>query len=289
LSVGVACSIRVPFSSQPVRRLRGGADLEEEDLGSILDDDPLSNDEDADAPSAPASAAAAAAMPEKKALTREEIIAKLNHIPVFCIVNEEGQMVGLQDKDSGVFACCWFTDPDEAKMLLGATVEANPDKALKLVVAGMGGAFLSCKGFPDGDAGKNGEVLEGLKTTTDDKVELRLQGSHALVAELKPKLKDLLEKAKIDAGCWQLPVFLCEELQSNSICPVFIHPADLAATWEKAGRDPEKLPENLTVMDLRMLVAAMSEPTNAWSVVEFIGSSKAADLALEVGKDQAGA
>jgi len=256
-----------------VNRLRGGdIDLEEEDpvdedVSSILDAEEDAGMEEASAQSP---------MPEKRALSRDEIVDKMNQIPVFCNVNEDGQMVGLQDKDSGAFACCWFTDPDEAKALLGATTEANPNKGLKLVVAGMGGAFMACNGFGDGDQAAD------LTTESSDKVELRLQGSHALVAELKPKLLNLLEKASLDAGAWTLPVFLCEELQSRSICPVFLHPADLAATWEKAGRDPEQLPENLTVMDLRMLVSAMGSDASAWSLVEFIGSSKAAQLALEV-------
>jgi hypothetical protein len=59
----------------------------------------------------------------------------------------------------------------------------------------------------------------------------------------------------IDAGAWQLPIFLCEELQSPNILPVFLSPQDLAATWEKSGRTKEELPEGITMMDLRMLVA----------------------------------
>ena len=50
-------------------------------------------------------------------------------------------------------------------------------------------------------------------------------------------------------------MFICEELQSPAILPVFLTPADLAATWEKAGRPKEELPDGITMMDLRMLVA----------------------------------
>ena len=263
-----------------IHLLRGGAldvDLEEE-----VDTSELKSEEETPRGSMPASMPASMSADEPLkavALTRDEIVAKLNHIPTFAIVNDDGQMVGLQDKDSGVFACCWFTDPDEAKALHEATRAANPDKKLKLVVAGMGGAFASCNGFSD-----NQKETEDLKTTDDDKVELRLQGTHGLVGNLKPKLLTLLEKQGIDPGCWTLPVFMCEELQSRAICPVFLHPADLAATWAKAGRDPAKLPENLTVMDLRMLVAAMQTDANAWSLIQFVGSAKAAELAMEIGK-----
>ena len=45
-------------------------------------------------------------------------------------------------------ACCWFTDPHEAKAILRAVSAANPDAGLKLACHGMGGAFEVC--VPDG-------------------------------------------------------------------------------------------------------------------------------------------
>ena len=179
--------------------------------------------------------------------------------------------------------CCWFTDPDEASALLQATAAGNPEKDLKLLVAGLGGAFTSCNGFPDGGLGGELKMPDG----DASKVELRLQGSHGLVNEVKPRLLELLKAQGIDPGHWVMPVFMCEELQSATLYPVFLHPADLAAVWEKAGRDPDKLPENLTVMDIRMLVQAMAtDETNAWNILEFVGSTKAAELALEVQTSQ---
>ena len=53
-----------------------------------------------------------------QALTRDEITEKMNSIPTFYIVGEDGGMVGLRDKE-GKTAICWFTDAAEARVILG--------------------------------------------------------------------------------------------------------------------------------------------------------------------------
>mmetsp|Transcript_45643 Transcript_45643/g.126684 ORF Transcript_45643/g.126684 Transcript_45643/m.126684 type:complete len:170 (+) Transcript_45643:129-638(+) len=112
--------------------------------------------------------------------------------------------------------------------------------------------------------------------------ELRLQGNMPLLKETSPRLLELLADAGIDAGAWQLPIFLCEELQSPNILPVFLSPQDLAATWEKSGRTKEELPEGITMMDLRMLVAQMQTEDNPWRIVQFVGSQEAYELVSEL-------
>lgn len=142
---------------------------------------------------------------------------------------------------------------------------SNPDAGLRLGCHGMGAVFTQCKGWPD-DAGGAGEAAAdrmaspfgGVPASEDgEPVALKLQGTHALVAEVGPRLKELLEAQSIDPGSWQLPVFMCKEMQSAAVVPVFLTPADLAATWKTAGGAEEDLPENLAVMDLRMLVKEM--------------------------------
>ena len=49
--------------------------------------------------------------PEKRKLTREEILTKMNHIPAFAIINDEGHMVGLQDKETEAIAVSGSLSP----------------------------------------------------------------------------------------------------------------------------------------------------------------------------------
>lgn len=215
--------------------------------------------------------------PPRNALTREEITEKMNAIPVFFIANDKGGMVGVRGKDDGKEAICWFTDAQEAKAILEVMREHNPDVELHLGVHGLGTAFRICKGWPEDDSPS---LQAGSSPFTG---ELRLQGNMPLTKETTPRLKEMLSDAGIDAGAWQLPIFLCEELQSSSVLPVFLSPADLAATWEKSGRKKEDMPEGITMMDLRMLVAQMqTEGPNPWRAIHFVASQAAYELVREV-------
>jgi hypothetical protein len=51
-----------------------------------------------------------------------------------------------------------------------------------------------------------------------------------------------------------MPVFLCQQLQTPMMIPVFVDRTDLARAWLASGRTRESFSEadNLTVMDLRM-------------------------------------
>lgn len=86
--------------------------------------------------------------------------------------------------------------------------------------------------------------------------ELRLQGNMPLCKETNPRLKEMLAETVsslellpwlfdllsrrprrlqgIDAGTWQLPIFICEQLQSSSVLPVFLTPSDLSASASKS-------------------------------------------------------
>jgi len=215
--------------------------------------------------------------PPNKALSREEILDKLNAIPTFCIMNDESGVVAMRDAESGKAACCWFTDGTEARALLKATREQNPDATLRLACHGLGAAFTQCNGWPSADGKVDPHTAEN-----GEEVELRLQGTHGLVSGVAPQLKELLKQNNIDEGCWTLPVFMCDELQSRSIVPVFLHPAELSMAWKKSGRKDEDMPKNLTVMDMRMLVAQMQLDTNPWDLVHFVTSKDSIELAQEV-------
>jgi len=220
--------------------------------------------------------------PEAKALTREEITAKLNAIPTFCLLNAEGGLIGMRDKE-GNEAVRWFLDSGEAKAVLDLTTSNNPGvEGLHLGVHGLGSAFQLCGGWPDTS------TEAGLQSGGQFSGSFKLQGSYNIVKETEPRLRELLAESGIDAGNWTLPVFICEQLQSSTILPVFFSPEDLATTWEKAGRDRESIPEAITVMDLRMLVAQMQTDSSPWKIVHFIASPDAIELVKQVQGGQTG-
>ena len=63
--------------------------------------------------------------------------------------------------------------------------------------------------------------------------------------------------------------------------PVFLSRADLVKAWVVSGRRREDVPDNLTVMDLRVLVRQMQTDQFAWSTVQFVGSEAAVELVKE--------
>jgi len=205
---------------------------------------------------------------------------------VFCILNSEGGVVGMRAADGGNKpAVCWFTDALEARALLEQASKANPEAGLHLACHGMGAVFTQCKGWTD-DVEVDDVPLMKPASVGGETVELKLRGTYKLVEELAPRLQELLAAGGIDAGCWQLPIFMCKEMQSASIVPVFLHPADLAATWKSAGGNEEDIPENLAVMDLRMLVKEMQTDASPWQLIHFVVSPESVKLAEELQKDK---
>ena len=227
---------------------------------------------------------ATAEVPPPAALTKEEIMQKLNGVPTFCVVNKDGGVVGMADAEGGKKSVCWFTDAEEARTILKVMSESNPEAGLQLACHGLGGAFTQCNGW--GDKKGEGDGVKTASTPDGDDIELRLQGNHALCKSTGPKLKKLLEDNNLDSGCWQLPIFLCERLASPSIMPIFLHPRDLAAVWEKSGRKVEDLPKDVTVLDIRMLVQQMQTATNPWKIFHIVGPKASIDLANEIEKGE---
>lgn len=218
------------------------------------------------------------------ALTKEEITAKLNGVPTFCIMNGEGGVVSMRDPNGSEDAVCtWFTDANEARAVMASALKSNPTvTGLHLGVHGLGNAFSICKGWADEPEDKGlGEVKFTGKGTEGRSVSLRLQGNHGVVEQVGAQLTDILKQEGITPGDWLLPIFVCEELQSSKIFPVFFHPEDVAKTWLKAGRTKETTPENLKMMDLRSFVAMLQKPDNPWHLVQFISSQESIELATE--------
>lgn len=138
-------------------------------------------------------------------------------------------------------------------------------------------AFELCNGWHD-----NATVAAADAASGRYRGDFLLQGSYTLVKETEVRLRELMTEAGIATGKWTLPVFLCEDLQSSTMLPVFFDPEDLAATWVKAGRSRESLPDAITMMDLRQLVAQMQTNLSPWKAIHFIASPAAIKLLIEL-------
>lgn len=205
--------------------------------------------------------------PAKAALSRPEIIKKLNRVPSFCVLNGDSNIVAATGPDGSGEVTTWFTDAPLARGMVASAKQHNPEVAadLHLGVTPLGLAFaLSVKWMESTFYG-----------------DLRLQTSDAVLRDMGPSLAQQVTAQGLEAGSWQLPTFCCDELSSDTVMPVFFDPADLTEAWVASGRSRESVPQNLAVIELRVLVAQMQTDSFAWSTVEFVGSPKAAALVRE--------
>ena len=208
------------------------------------------------------------------ALSKQEIMNKLNQCPTFCILNGQKNIVGLKDPTDPtgqLEACCWFADPNEAKQTLDAVKEANQEMApqLHLGVTPLGVAYALAAGWAEchffGDKLLRGSIENFADGQQDPRQLLREQ---ALAQGLEPP-------------AWHVPCFCCDELQSPTHFPVFLSRKALAEAWVVSGRKIGDIPANLTVMDLGVLVCQMQTDVYAWSTLQFICERKSLQLVKE--------
>eukprot|EP00966_Prymnesium_polylepis_P054997 1271298-Prymnesium_polylepis.1 len=150
------------------------------------------------------------------ALSRQQIVEKLNQIPTFAVVNAQKQLVPINmDTEDSADSVAWYTDHTDAKGALAVAKAQNPDDELRLGVTPLGAAFAMVQGW----------------TASNAASPLRLQPSQLLATTFAGVLQEQLETQGIDAGGWRMPIFSCDELQSPRMLPLFLSRADLAATW----------------------------------------------------------
>lgn len=217
----------------------------------------------------PASTVSMSAFPP---LSKQEVVALLDSVPVFHIVNEDGRIVGTSD-ENGDEAVRWWADVDEANSALVVAQLKSPEMPLRLSVTPLGTAFALSEKWQE----------------TPSKLPLKLHASRAVVAGVADELG-----ATADADAF--PIFSCEELSNSRIMPFFLSRQDLLDTWVAAGRPAEAVPKELTVTLLRTLAKLMlerplesagSSTTGAgtamnWRTSMFIASSKATKKAHEL-------
>ena len=193
-------------------------------------------------------------------LTRAEVIKKLADVPVFVVLNGDNNAVSIHG-ETGVETIYWHLDPQTAAQHLEVVKEQSPS------VPGLHvGAMSLAIAFPLA-AGWEGTVTQ------------RHAGDAGGVAGVEaPPLQHSVVAASV--ADVQLPVFLCDQLQTQLALPVFFDRRDLAAAWVQSGRAPEAFSnENLMVLDLRKLTDDMqSSRFRMWSTVRFVASSAALRL-----------
>jgi hypothetical protein len=213
-------------------------------------------------------------------LSKQDVVGKLDEIPTFCVMNEAAdgkkKFVPMRFADSdgapGPECCAFFIEPSEAKESLQQAAKAAPDMNLVIGCMPLGMAYALCAGWAE---------AQGSSTFI-------LRTSRQLTQRMKPLMTRQLEQLGMEASSWHFPVFMCEELQSPTVLPVFLSHDGLAATWEATGKTGPP-PSKLSCLDLRVVVAQMLKPFKEtgsdWSIVRFLGTERAYNVVRE-GLDQ---
>ena len=208
-----------------------------------------------------------------RALSKLEIVAKLDTLPAFTIVDAKKQFVPLHLQDAagnstGDGVAVIWTEPVEAQGALVQAIRQRPDAQLAVGTIPLGKAFALCEGWAEA-AGAT---------------RFRLQAHAKVSEELRPLLTRQLEQQGLPTA-HVFPVFMCEELSTDACMPVFLSRAEMVSTWEQAMQKAgltRKPPEKLTAMDLRILVARMQQAgTMDWSVLKFVGTDRAFEMVKE--------
>lgn len=222
---------------------------------------------------------------DSNTLTEDQVMEKLNAIPTFVVMSgqDESGFAALTTKE-GTHAICFFTEPEEAKAILNMTQSVDPNTPLRLATIGLGNALKLCNGLP-GSTDSEGPSAAFAEFDGD----LKLQNFHGVSEKAAPQLKSMLETAGIEAGAWTFPVFMCEELSSKDVLPIFLNPREIhtmcMAAFERQGITDKEPPTKFAMVDIRMLVNDMQTKRGEgipWSKVVFIGPEGAADFANEL-------
>ena len=234
----------------------------------------------------PAAAAALQFGTPPQQLTETKLVQMLNEIPSFAIMNEKvvdgkskKSFVPLRfadaDGNSGQQTCTFFIDPNEAQMTLQQAQAAAKDLTLVIGVMPLGNALALALGWAEAQGA----------------CPFSIRGEPEMAKQVRPQLKSQLDAHGL-ASWWQLPVILCQELQSSTVLPVFFTREGLHLTWEACGREGPP-PEQLQVIDMRMLVHKLLAPFAQTgfdaNIVRFVGSEsgwKVANIAAGRKQDQ---
>lgn len=122
-------------------------------------------------------------------LQRQEIVDKLDGVPVFSVVNRQTQQVVPTAAENGVLCCYFHVDVDEAAASLAMLQARNPTLELGLTATPLGTAYALCEWERQASQEDEEEDSEALGLADGDdyeddpdapKIELRLQAPQRL-------------------------------------------------------------------------------------------------------------
>ena len=214
---------------------------------------------------------------ETRRLPKQEIINKLNRIPVFCIATGPGNLLcatdGAEGKEPFVV---WHTDAEMARELLKQAQAKIPNASLECLPLGMVVAVAA--GWA-----QTGQPFKFRIATSD--VALATYG----------KTKGLSPE-ELKGDDWVTPVFFSDKLVRKDGFPIFFHPEHMAKAWQEmlaakatAGEEAPSGEMKMQTANLLTLVEHMATTDdNEWSAFLFIGAKSSLDLAVECNEKKSG-
>ena len=93
-------------------------------------------------PTAETDTSAAAGVPIPfRPLDRQEVVDRLDAVPVFSVVNSDQMMLPSRPANDSALSCTFYLDLADARLALASASELNPGMALSLAVTPLGTAF----------------------------------------------------------------------------------------------------------------------------------------------------
>ena len=206
-------------------------------------------------------------------LSHQEIVNKLDIVPVFNIVRMPDRAMVPTEDDFGITgdpSACWYFDHEDAKTQLEALQKENPTVQLAIETTPLGTAFALSEGWQP----------------VPENTALRLQASRAGLGEL-PEAPDPLPDAlreRFNPRTGPIPLLGVDDFRlGNGSTPLFFGITDLVRTWTRdTGKPKEEMP-NLTLVDLRLIVARMlSDEGQDWRLLQFCAARKSLEYAAEL-------
>ena len=112
---------------------------------------------------------------------REEIHAKLNACPVFCILSGENNPVGVRLED-GTIETVWYTEPAEVmEMYESMLMHSESIEGLHVGCTPLGEAFALCGGWDAAEAGPQDDAGSQPRDATGRSQDARQQAGRAPV------------------------------------------------------------------------------------------------------------
>jgi hypothetical protein len=216
----------------------------------------------------PAAAAESPAAAEAKRLAPDEVIAKLNRIPAFCLGDADGDVLVKESPDGGEHIVVWHTDPGFARKEL-AEAHTNGAATARLQCSPLGMIAAVAAGWADNGSQACKCVIASNQI--------------ALATVAKATGQDLAELTRQ----WKVPIFFSTQVLRKDGLPIFLNPMHLKHAHEQvqkqataSGKELAEL--QMQVGDLLELMQQMvSSDEHDWKTFVFVGDSSALELAVE--------